>query len=180
MSEEYGIIHSLEQEIVMAITLCKKSLVTTTTNNIPYTTAWNTTTNPNGIYRMRCDPTIPIYFIEYDLIHWEQNLTPVNIVNLSAAGNDVHVIWKDNLGTNNGNNLRYKYYDDIPLVPQNLAVEIYTIENENHPKLTWTLNNEPDVYIKTDSYNIWRRIACIGDSRNLILLETPQIYLMKI
>jgi hypothetical protein len=53
----------------------------------------------------------------------------------------------------------FRHYDDIPLVPQNLAVEIYTIENENHPKLTWTLNNEPDVYIKTDSYNIWRRIS---------------------
>jgi hypothetical protein len=93
----------------------------------------------------------------YDLIYNETGLDPVNIVNLSSAENDVHVIWKDNLGTNNGYNLRYKYYDDVPLIPQDLAVTSYTVEGVSHPKLTWSFNNAPDVYINSDGYEIWRR-----------------------
>jgi hypothetical protein len=79
-----------------------------------------------------------------DIIH-DYNLNPPfnqpNHINVSSAGNEVHAIWQDQFGSNNGNNLRYKYDDQVPLAPTNL-----TIGNENnHPKLQWTKNNEPDV-----------------------------------
>ena len=92
---------------------------------------------PNSIVRMGFNHTNQLI---YDLIHTEAGLTPVSSVNLSAAGNDVHVIWKDNLGTNGGNNLRYKYYDDYPIPPQNLTV---TKSVNNHPLLSW-INSNPD------------------------------------
>jgi hypothetical protein len=115
-------------------TYVDKIFSTTTANNEPYTAAWSTMEDyPNKIVRMGFDG---IAFLVYDVIHTETGLTPVNIINLSSAANDVHVIWKDNLGSNNGNNLRYKYYDDIPLAPQDLAVEAYTVGEDEHPKLT--------------------------------------------
>lgn len=132
-------------------TYVEKIFSTTTASNESYTAAWSTIPGFNSIVRMGFDGTASLL---YDEIHWEAGLTPVNIVNLSSAGNDVHVIWKDNLSNNN---LRYKYYDDIPLAPQNLAVQIYTEGNETYPKLAWSLNNEPDVFIKLNAYEIWRR-----------------------
>jgi hypothetical protein len=104
------------------------------------------------------------YNLTEDLIYQNQNLSPVNIVNLSAAGNDVHVVWKDNLGNNNGNNLRYKYYDDVPVPPQNLTI---VKSQNNHPYLSW-IDPQPD----GSSYKIfrlnwcgggWQQIATISD-----------------
>jgi len=131
-----------------------KIFTTTTESGETCTAAWDEVNTPNGIDRMRFDGDESLI---YDLIYNETGLDPVNIVNLSSAENDVHVIWKDNLGTNNGNNLRYKYYDDVPLIPQDLAVTSYTVEGVSHPKLTWSFNNAPDVYINSDGYEIWRR-----------------------
>jgi len=70
-------------------------------------------------------------------------------LNLSSAGNEVHVIWKDQYGNNGGNNLRYKYDDQDPLAPQDLAV---TQSLNNHPFLSWLPNNEPD----NNFYKIYR------------------------
>ncbi|MGB5530868.1 MAG: hypothetical protein WBQ32_12945 [Ignavibacteriaceae bacterium] len=138
---------------------------TRTANNKPYTSAWDKTNDPYpGPYRISRMGFNGTEFLEYDLIYQDPNLTPVNIVNLSAAENDVHAIWKDNLGTNNRNNLRYKYYDDIPLVPQNLAVVAYMVGDVSHPKLTWSLNNAPDVYINENAYEIQRRIRKLPGS----------------
>ena len=131
-----------------------KIFTTTTESGETCTAAWDEVNTTNGIDRMRFDGDESLV---YDLIYNETGLDPVNIVNLSSAENDVHVIWRDNLGTNNGNNLRYKYYDDVPLIPQDLAVTSYTVEGVSHPKLTWSFNNAPDVYINSDGYEIWRR-----------------------
>ena len=78
----------------------------------------------------------------WDQVYYNINADPPEFINVSSASNDVHVIWKDNLGNNNGQNLRYKYDDQVPLAPQNLAV---TSSQNNHPLLTWPKNNEPDV-----------------------------------
>jgi hypothetical protein len=65
-------------------------------------------------------------------------------LNLSSAGNDVHVIWKDIFGNNNGNNLRYIYDDQTPLAPTSLTLSQGI---NNHPLLQWTKNNEPDITV---------------------------------
>jgi hypothetical protein len=58
--------------------------------------------------------------------------------------------------------VNYLQYDDYPLAPQNLAVQIYTVGSNTYPKLTWSLNNEPDVYIKTNAYQVSRRYSLNG------------------
>src|SRR5690606_36540421 len=56
-----------------------------------------------GIWRDKNSGTT---YIPMDLVYWNENQQPVyDLINLSSGGNEVHVIWKDNLGLNNGNNL---------------------------------------------------------------------------
>lgn len=74
-------------------------------------------------------------------------------INLSSAGNEVHVIWKDNSGSNNGNNLRYIWDNQNPIAPQNLTMT----SHNNHPKLVWQKNPEQDV----DYYRIYRKIGSL-------------------
>ena len=75
----------------------------------------------------------------------------LNFINISSAGNEVHVIWKDEFGNNNGNNLRYKFDDQNPIAPQNLTL----INNSGHPRLQWPNNPEPDIY----EYTIYRDLS---------------------
>ena len=85
-----------------------------------------------------------------DLVYWNVNQQPVyDLINLSSGGNEVHVIWKDNLGNNNGNNLRYRWDNQNPIPPQNLTMS----SHNNHPKLVWQKNPEQDV----DYYRIYRK-----------------------
>ena len=70
-------------------------------------------------------------------------------VNVSSAGNEVHAIWRDQFGINNGNNLRYKWDNQNPIPPQNLTMT----SHNNHPKLVWQKNPEQDV----DYYRIYRK-----------------------
>ena len=147
-------------------TYVQKIFSTSTAINNPYLAAWSTITGyENSIVRMGFDDSASLI---YDVIHAQPGLTPVNIVNLSAAGNDVHVVWKDNLGTNNGNNIRYKYYDDVPIPPQNLTI-IKSVNN--YPLLSW-INPNPDGII----YKIYRRNACIGDWGPNPIGQTANLY----
>lgn len=77
-----------------------------------------------------------------DLVYgYDDEPTYFKFNNLSAAGNEVHVIWQDNLGSNNGNNLRYKFDNQNSIAPQNLTMTSYN----NHPKLVWQKNPEQDL-----------------------------------
>lgn len=75
-------------------------------------------------------------------------------LNLSSAGNEVHVIWQDPFGSNYVYNLRYKYDDQTPLAPTRLTI---TEEANNHPRLDWNASPEPDKYqykvYRLDSYS---------------------------
>lgn len=84
-------------------------------------------------------------FYEYEL----PQIDAVKHLNLSSAGNEVHVIWKDAFGSNGGNNLRYKYDDQVPLAPTGLTI---TKSANNHPLLSWAANKEPDI----DYYQLYR------------------------
>ena len=64
-------------------------------------------------------------------------------LNVSSAGNEVHVIWKDAYGYNGGNNLRYKYDDQTPLAPTGLTI---TEDANHHPRLNWNASPEPDIH----------------------------------
>lgn len=130
---------------------------TITANAQTYTAAWDKTNDPGPTYRISRMRFNGSTNLEEDLIYQDPSLTPVNIVNLSAAGNDVHVIWKDNLGTNSGNNLRYKYYDDYPIPPQNLTINKSI---NNHPLLSW-INPNPDANT-SNTYKIYRKNSCLG------------------
>jgi hypothetical protein len=109
-----------------------------------------------GIVRFINDGTT---FGDVDVAYADPNIEhPTSWVNLSAASNDVYIIWKDVLGLNSGNNLRFKYYDAAPLAPSNYAVSVYQSGTNYYPSLTWSLNSEPDVRQKTsNAYKIERR-----------------------
>lgn len=101
-----------------------------------------------GLYRHRNFST---QFYAFDQIYWNEFQEPVYYppVNLSSAGNEVHIIWKDNLGLNAGNNLRYKFDNQDPIAPQNLTIT----SHNNHPKLVWQKNPELDI----DYYRIYKK-----------------------
>ena len=88
--------------------------------------------------------------IIYDYGLWP-NYNDLNFINISSAGNEVHVIWKDEFGNNNGNNLRYRWDNQNPIAPQNLTL----INNSGHPRLQWPKNPEPDIY----EYTIYRDLS---------------------
>jgi len=83
---------------------------------------------------------------------------------LSSVSNDVYVTMFNYDDQTGEVTLYYRQRDYYPLVPQNLAVEVYTEGGETYPKLTWSFNNEPDVFIKTNAYQIWRRYSLSGGS----------------
>ena len=81
----------------------------------------------------------------------------LGIPKISSVSNDLYTTWENSNGYVN-----YRQYDAFPLAPQNLAVQIYTLGSETYPKLTWAFNNEPDVFIKTNAYQVWRRYSLSG------------------
>lgn len=77
-----------------------------------------------------------------------------SMINISSASNDVFVVWKDGLS----NYLKLVYDDQNPLAPANYSVSAYQSGTNYYPRLTWSLNNEPDVRgNSTDAYKIERR-----------------------
>ena len=59
----------------------------------------------------------------------------------STVSNDLYVSWKPH----GSNYIKYRQYDASPLVPQNFDVGVYQTQYDSYPKLTWALNDEPDV-----------------------------------
>jgi hypothetical protein len=141
---------------------------TATADDRVFSASWSGDATTDYIARLFFDHSEEIFL---DEIYSDPNLTPVGIVNLSAAGNDIHVVWKDNLSNNK---LRYKYYDDYPIPPQNLTV---TKSVNNHPLLSW-INPNPDASI----YKIYRLNFCaggwqlIGQTSNLYYEDLTQSY----
>jgi len=118
----------------------------------PFWFNWGTEEQEDpGIWRSKGDIDCTIDEV---YVHNDQEQQNVHFINTAASSNDVYVIWQDD---DIGDDLRLIYDDADPLTPQDLAVEIYTYHEETYPKLTWTLNNEPDVYIQTNAYQVWRR-----------------------
>ncbi|HMN25154.1 MAG TPA: T9SS type A sorting domain-containing protein [Ignavibacteriaceae bacterium] len=111
--------------------------------------------------------------IIYDYNDYQYN-QPMHI-NVSSAGNEVHAIWKDDYGNNNGNNLRYKYDDQAPLAPQNLSV---TKSANNHPLLSWSRNNEADLSYYTIEKYVGEDLGwvLVGQTSNLFIEDVSEHY----
>jgi len=109
-----------------------------------------------GIWRSRGDDDCSIDEVYVNNYQEQQN---VHFINTSASSNDVYVIWQDDYISDN---LRLIYDDQTPLVPQNLSVQIHSEGGATYPKLNWSFNNEPDVFIKTNAYQVWRRYNLSG------------------
>ncbi len=148
-------------------TFVSKVFSTTTVNNKSYTAAWSTLESfPNRIVRMGFDYD---YTLLYDVIHTETGLSPVNIVNLSSAGNEVHVIWKDNFSNNK---LRYKYDDQVPSAPINPTLSSSIPGAYGFVKFSWT-PIEPDI----QHYEVWRKVQNINSNYYLIATQTDSFYI---
>ncbi|MFC2119670.1 T9SS type A sorting domain-containing protein [Bacteroidota bacterium] len=135
---------------------------TTTANNEMHAAfwfEWQTQENEDpGIYRSKGDANCSMDEV---YVHNDQLLQNVHFINITASSNDVYVIWQDD---DIGDDLRLIYDDADPLAPQDLAVESFSVRDVEHPKLTWTLNNEPDVYAAEDAYEIQRRTRTVPGS----------------
>ncbi len=99
-----------------------------------------------------------IYYRNYNGSSWSSESSIgtglLGIPLISSVSNDLYATWESTNGYVN-----YRQYDAVPLAPTGLATSVYTEPNgTTHPKLTWNLANEPDVIIKADAYDIWRRL----------------------
>ena len=75
---------------------------------------------------------------------------------LNAVSNDMFLVRTDNPST--PGSIKLRHYDAAPLAPQNYAISVYQSGNNKYPKLTWSLNNEPDVRNNpSNAYKIERR-----------------------
>ncbi len=93
--------------------------------------------------------------------------------NISAVSNDLYVIY----GSSN-NFIKYRHYDAAPLTPQNFAVSVYHTQYDSYPKLTWDLNNEPDVRENNQSgYIIERRIRESEFNQIATVSGTTSVYI---
>src|SRR5690606_1170289 len=60
-------------------------------------------------------------------------------------------------------NVWFTAYDAAPLAPEDYDISIHQVGNNKYPKLTWTLNNEPDVQANDqNAYKIERRTRDSG------------------
>ncbi len=80
--------------------------------------------------------------------YFDGNSVPLRQIGLSSVSNDLFCTWVK-LSTPY---LRFRQWDAAPLAPQNLTV---VKSANNHPLLSWTKNNEPDV----TQYKIYKKIT---------------------
>ena len=72
--------------------------------------------------------------------------SPTKSSSISASSNDLFLVWK----SLSGDYIKYRQYDAIPLAPTGLTI---TEDANNHPKLEWDANQEPDL----NKYYIYRQ-----------------------
>jgi hypothetical protein len=95
----------------------------------------------------------------------------VYFLNISSAGNDVHIIWKDSF--NNSNNLKYVYEDKAPLAPQNLQLSSNSGNLGGQMRVSWTKNSEADISL----YEISRKVDILGNNWEVIATTSNNYYL---
>lgn len=107
-----------------------------------------------------------IVHIDYDGNDWSDDFQvssdAVNYerqhLGFTTVSNDLFVVWK----STSSSYINYRQKDKEPLAPQGLTISVYQSGANTYPKLTWTLNNEPDVFYQENAYEIERRISYWG------------------
>ncbi|GMU95009.1 T9SS type A sorting domain-containing protein [Ignavibacterium album] len=74
-----------------------------------------------------------------------------------SVSNDLFVVWGRDFPSQN-KFVHYRQYNAAPLAPKDFAVIVYYTGDNSHPKIQWTLNNEPDVREASQGYVIWRKV----------------------
>ncbi|MBK7379561.1 MAG: T9SS type A sorting domain-containing protein [Ignavibacteriales bacterium] len=146
-----------------------KTFSTTTANNVSHTVFFSEGQLLDGVaeYGLNRAKGNGSGTSDIDLVFTNPYLSPIfEVLNISSSGNDVHVIWLDNLPGHNQYKLRYIYDDQAPLTPTNFTGTTYN----NHPKLTWSLINGPDVV-----YEIHRKVSPLGEPAGTWQLLTDNV-----
>ncbi len=97
----------------------------------------------NGLWHKKKYNTASSWSSAFDVSAGGSNFRDIAVTSVSS---DLFVMW-----TWGSLNYRYRQYDANPLTPANFASTTYN----NHPKLIWTANSEPDL----NYYEIWRQFV---------------------
>ncbi|MFA6541186.1 MAG: T9SS type A sorting domain-containing protein [Bacteroidota bacterium] len=94
----------------------------------------------------------------FDGSTWSTNQAPssfgdLNSTTFSAVGNDLFYTSLYSVDFS----IKYSQYDAAPIAAQNSLASVVNVSGENYPKITWSLNPEPDVYPNSSGYEVWRR-----------------------
>jgi hypothetical protein len=87
---------------------------------------------------------------------------------ISSTSNDLFVVW----GGYGIDNVYLRQYDEVPLTPSNLSIDIVNEESV----LSWSANIEPDVKISGGKYKIYRAETSGGEPTSFILVATINAY----
>ncbi|WP_304040484.1 T9SS type A sorting domain-containing protein [Ignavibacterium album] len=127
--------------------------------------AFNVTKTSNDnlhvvVYPPYVDPSFGLAYRTYNGSSWSNAILIDNDPRLgtnlgfTSVSNDLFLTFM----RGSDNYLRYKQYDAAPLAPGDFAGSIYYTGDNSHPKIQWTLNNEPDVREASQGYVIWRKV----------------------
>lgn len=89
--------------------------------------------------------SIPVQINDYNILRYG--------LSLSSQSNDLYYFWKDG----GSSYIKYRQYNAAPLTPKDFTGIVYYTGDNSHPKIQWTLNNEPDVRESSQGYVIWRK-----------------------
>ncbi len=127
--------------------------------------AFNVTKTANDnihivVYPQYVDPNFGLAYRNYNGSSWT---SPILLdtdpsygrnVGFTSVSNDLFLTFM----RGSDNYLRHKQYDAAPLAQENYNITIYKSGTNRYPKLTWSLNNEPDVRENTtNAYTVERR-----------------------
>ncbi|HQF43994.1 MAG TPA: T9SS type A sorting domain-containing protein [Ignavibacteriaceae bacterium] len=114
-----------------------------------------------------------IIYPTYNLIHRYYNVSTgwsseevisnnfERFFSLSSTSNDLFTVFC----SSGSSNIIYRQFDAAPLAPSDYSVSIHQSGSNYYPKLTWQLNNEPDIRLKTsNAYKIERRTRPLNGS----------------
>ncbi len=119
-------------------------------------------TKDGKIHIIYYDKNLAMYSYRTIINHtFSDHITNIQISNylsnsFTPNSNDLYLIRTGNTST--PGNILFRQYDAAPLAPANYSVSVYQSGTNYYPRLTWSLNNEPDVRNKTsNAYKLERR-----------------------
>ncbi len=83
---------------------------------------------------------------------------------LKSNSNDLYLcsVNQNTIGNPDPYSVYLRQYDAAPLAPVNVSVAPFYYNGKAYPKISWNINNEPDVKINSSAYSIERRLDVSG------------------